>query len=314
MLDITGGGSACEHECKPRALACGCDAGLVQLDQDVATVLRTFWGMQQPAAASRHQTSRSRTVWRISIETGDLSVKVDHHPHASVVGGVSVQEHVATHRPGLAPQPVPTVNGDLAAIVRGRRFTVSEWISGRQPIAEPRTWAWIGAAAAALHGLPAAARDFAVPLHLVGEELQRQPGWPAGLVREVVDRLRLGGAPSAVVHGQLNLANVIQRLDGGVAVLDWDEAGTGLSAIDLGYPLICEFLTEDLIWHGELAESFFRGYQEAATTPLPVTDGVVAIGLLFSLRSAMFANQDARWKRVRHAIEHEAEIRQAIGW
>ncbi len=38
-------------------------------------------------------------------------------------------------------------------------------------------------------------------------------------------------------------------------MLDWDEAGTGLSAIDLGYPLICEFLTEDLIWHGELAEA-----------------------------------------------------------
>ena len=97
-------------------------------------------------------------------------------------------------------------------------------------------------------------------------------------------------------------------------MLDWDEAGTGLSAIDLGYPLICEFLTEDLIWHSELAESFFRGYQEAATTPLPVAADVVTIGLLFSLRSAMFANQDARWKRVRHAIEHEAEIRQAIGW
>lgn len=144
---------------------------------------------------------------------------------------------MAARRPGLAPRPVPTVHGELAATVSGHRFTVSEWISGRRPGAEPRTCTWIGAAAAALHGLPAAARDFAVPLQLVGEELQRQPGWPAGLVSEVVDRLRrVGGAPSAVVHGQLNLANVIQRLDGGVALLDWDEAGTGLSAIDPGLP------------------------------------------------------------------------------
>jgi hypothetical protein len=89
-----------------------------------------------------------------------------------------------------------------------------------------------------------------------------------------------------VVHGQLNLANVIQRLDGGVALLDWDEGGTGLCAIDLGYPLICEFLTEDLIWHNEQAESFFRGYRETATTPLPAVDDVVAIGLLLGLRSA----------------------------
>lgn len=292
-----------------------CDAGRVQLDEDVATVLGTFWGMRQTVAASKYQTSRSRTVWRISTGSGDLSIKVDRHPHVSVVGGVSVQEHVATHRPGLAPHPVPTVDGDLAVTVDGCRFTVSEWISGRQPIAESTSWAWVGAAAAALHGLPAAIRDFALPLDQVGEELRRQPGWPAGLVLETVERARhVGAAPSAVVHGQLNVANVVELLDGGVAVLDWDEAGTGLSAIDLGYPLICEFLSEDLTWHSDLAESFFRGYQEAATTPLPEADDVIAIGLLLGLRSAMFANQATRLTRVQHAIEHEPEIRQSISW
>lgn len=32
-------------------------------------------------------------------------------------------------------------------------------------------------------------------------------------------------------------------------MLAWDEAGTGSSAIDRAYPLICESLAEDLSWH-----------------------------------------------------------------
>lgn len=143
---------------------------------------------------------------------------------------------MAARRPGLAPRPVPTVHGELAATVSGHRFTVSEWISGRRPGAEPKTCTWIGEAAAALHGLPAAARDSAVPLHLVGG---------AAASTRVASRFGQRGrrpsppgrrGSSAVVHGQLNLANVIQRLDGGVALLEWDEAGTGLSAIDPGLP------------------------------------------------------------------------------
>ena len=37
------------------------------------------------------------------MESGDLSVKVDRHPHASVVGGIGVQVHVAAHGQGLRP-------------------------------------------------------------------------------------------------------------------------------------------------------------------------------------------------------------------
>jgi hypothetical protein len=158
--------------------------------------------MRKPAVVSRHQTSLSRTVWRLATESGEFAVKVDLDPHASVVGGTAVQAHVAAQRPGLAPRPVPTVDGTLAVTAGHRRITVSEWISGKTPVDEPEVWSRIGETAAVLHGLPAVRRRFAVPIDLVGEELARHPTLPQDLVGQVVNRLGTPGVePTSVVHG-----------------------------------------------------------------------------------------------------------------
>jgi Ser/Thr protein kinase RdoA (MazF antagonist) len=293
----------------------GCDAAVVGPDQATLTALRSCWGLRKLAVVSRHQTSRDRTVWRMATEFGEFAVKVDLRPHASVVGGTAVQAHVAARRPGLAPRPVPTVDGRLAVTADDRRTTVSAWASGRFLVDEPQVWCRIGETAAVLHGLPAVRRPFAVPIDLVAEELAGHPTLPQDLIGEIVDRLgRVGEEPTSLVHGQLNLANVIERAGGRLTVLDWDEAGTGSSAIDLAYPLICEFLTEDLTWHNQQAGAFFRRYRETATTPLPDPDAVMAIGLILALRSAVFSHQTLRVERVRHAIAHEATIRRSIDW
>ena len=250
---------------------------------------------------------------RVITEAGEFAVKVDLQTHHSVIGGSTVQEHVVERMPRLVPRPVPAVSGELAVTMRSRRIMVSDWATSEPPTDEDTTWARIGEAAAALHSLPTVPRDFAVPLDLACEDLERQPGWPASLVRAVVDRVRhIDGGAISIVHGQLNLANLIQRGDQSIAILDWDEAGTGLTAIDLGYPLICEFLTENLEWHADQAHGFFRGYQDGATIELPPAGDVVALALLHALRSAMFANQLKPWNRVAYVLGHEPELQRAF--
>lgn len=109
-------------------------------------------------------------------------------------------------------------------------------------------------------------------------------------------------SPIAIVHGQPSPGNLVQRPDGSVTLLDWDESGTGPIALDLGYPLICVLLTEKPDWREDRARAFYRGYRDRSTGSLPSPDDVFAAALLHGMRSAMFANQTARLRRVRYAL------------
>lgn len=63
-----------------------------------------------------------------------------------------------------------------------------------------------------------------------------------------------------LVHGEINWANVRQRRDGTLVILNWDEAGHGATVLDAGYPLITVFLTEKLHFQRHQAQAFYQGY------------------------------------------------------
>ena len=217
--------------------------------------------------------------------------------------------YVARLRPNLAAEPIPSRSGALAVTTRGLRCSVTRWADGWTPREDPEVWAQIGAALADLHSLPPVERQFAIPLDAACRELAAHPEWPTDLVSDVVRRVRgMSHAALAVVHGQPSLANVVQRPDGSIALLDWDESGTGPAVLDVGYPLICVFLTEEKHWQEELARAFFRSYQDNALAGLPPVRDIITAALLHGMRSAMFANHSARLERVQYALDVEDKL------
>ena len=192
---------------------------------------------------------------------------------------------------------------------RGWRFSVTRWVDGGTPSEDRAVWAQIGAALADLHSLPPVERQFAIPADAACRELTAHPQWPTDLVSEVVRRVRgMAQAPLAVVHGQPSPANVVQKPDGSVALLDWDESGTGPAVLDVGYPVICVFLTEEKHWQAERAQAFFRSYQDNASAGLPPVRDIFTAALLHGMRSAMFANHSARLERVQYALDVEDKL------
>ena len=198
-------------------------------------------------------------------------------------------------------------------MTRGWRLSVTRWVDRGTPGEDPDVWAQIGAALADLHSLPPVERQFAIPVDAACHELTAHPEWPTDLVSEVVRLVRgMAQAPLAVVHGQPSPADVVQKPDGSVALLDWDESGTGPAVLDVGYPLICVFLTEEKHWHEQLARAFFRSYQETASAGLPPVRDIFSAALLHGMRSAMFANHSARLRRVGYALDAEDQLIAAL--
>ncbi len=289
--------------------------GLVMLlTPEALDLVRQQWVMGPGEVLALHRTVPTRLVAHVATRDGEFALKVDAQPHVSVMGGELVQAHVSGLAPSLAAAPLPTRAGTLSLTVGGSRYTVTEWVRGRAPDDAATTWSQVGAALARLHGLPLAERQFAVPIRGLCEDLTTQPLWPTKLVSEVVRRARsIAGGELAVVHGQPTPANMIQRSDGGITLLDWDESGTGLPALDLGYPLICLFLTSGAHFHADRARAFYRGYRDQAMAPLPEAGDIFAAALLHGLRSAMFAEPEARLRRVQYALDQEDRLRRTFG-
>jgi len=126
-------------------------------------------------------------------------------------------------------------------------------------------------------------------------------------VQEVLARAEIirQGPSLVIVHGQPSPANILQLPGGSITLLDWDESGAGLPALDLGYPLLCEFLSPDLRWSSDQATAFYRGYRDHPAARLPPAPAIFAAALLFGLRSATFAQPTARLLRVQHALDDE---------
>lgn len=101
----------------------------------------------------------------------------------------------------------------------------------------------------------AALRPYLASFHSATSSIPQRPGFrssvellalPSGgdvdldaMPRELVKKCRQAWAAvsnrqTAVIHGDLNSANIIKTKDGGIALIDWDECRRDLTLFDLG--------------------------------------------------------------------------------
>ena len=102
------------------------------------------------------------------------------------------------------------------------------------------------------------------------------------------------------------------RQNGELVLIDWDEAGTGATVLEAGYPLLTVFLTEELYFHQELAAAFYRGYYDQKQPGEPEKELLFRSALLHALRYMQFANQQKRWERICYAVRNKGSLLASI--
>lgn len=180
---------------------------------------------------------------------------------------------VATHRQlAAAGLPLPRLLGH-----HERRGVVAvDWVPGAPPNA--RHLPAVGAALARLHAVPAPQGFAAVTqaslvrgavdaIAALAPEHAAAARHVAALVEQ---RLVRDPGPRAVVHGDLSMDQVIVGADG-VTLLDWDRAGVGDPAADLGSWAAASILasaTYDEADPAVLLGPLLDGYEATTTTPI----------------------------------------------
>src|SRR5262249_3221789 len=102
--------------------------------------------------------------------------------------------------------------------------------------------------------------------------------------------------------------NTIQRPDGTLALIDLDDVGNGPRLLDVGFPLIQQFVTEDWVFRRELATAFYGAYTVRIRLTRSELLDVFPAALFVALLYLPFGDPERRWRRIRWAIEHRAEL------
>lgn len=217
-----------------------------------------------------------------------------------------------THAPAL----LKTLAGESVLYTEGQSVAIMEYIDGGHPEATIATWQELGRIAARLNALTDYPFAYAIPTKGVIVELTEEAQSHVhkaqflefiALLSPLLDDPRQG-----LVHGEINLTNAMRRRNGELVLIDWDEAGTGTTVLEAGYPLVVVFLTEELHFQQELARAFYNGYYGDRLPSAAEKDLLFRTALLHALRYMRFANQEKRWRRVCYAVEHKERLLTSI--
>ncbi len=283
-------------------------------------MLKTAYDLSVDAVLQEFGWFEDRKVFLIESDRGMRVVKLHSSSAENTRSALTLQmmRRLIDLKTGAVPEIFPTKAGADFVEEKGVFLYLMEYIPTApiEPCASEDWWK-LGEAAAKLNQIRTEPLSYAIPLDPAIQEIGE---WARGQgfekpVRDLLGQLNplLEDREMGVIHGEINPANAGKRADGGVVLLDWDDAGTGQIALELGYPLITQFLQIDTHeFMLDQARAYFSGYQ--SVSPIPCSpDAVFASALFHALRYMRFADVERRWQRIRYAVEHRTLLLSALG-
>ncbi len=274
--------------------------------------LEASWPLTRVEVVDVLRSFQGRTVILVAAEQGHYVVKIDLAPRANLRDADQLEVLEYLHQRGYehAPAMLSTTSGRPCAKTSLGLASVLEHLP--LPLDHgARQWRELGLAAAELNRFADYPVPYSVPIVPALEELSRQ-AFGLAFERQFNDLLGQVAfladlAPTALVHGEINLSNAGRRLDGTTVLLDWDQAGSAPPCIEYGYPLVSVFLSESAhVLDVDSATAFYGSYQEAGGRA-DASEGFAA-AVFHALRYMWWGDVGSRWERILYAADHQAQL------
>lgn len=272
------------------------------------------WPLTDISFGETFQTCPTRRVVRVYSAQGEFVAKIDDQPHTFVVApqAYALFDFLASRTFPHIPVLLKTKDGHRFVHTHNRSIALMEYIGGEKPDASRSTWGELGAIARTLNSLTGYPNSYAIGIQgAIAELMEQANAYPhKAQIHGFISLLTplLHTPKHGIVHGEINLTNAARRKDGTLVLLDWDEAGTGPTVLEAGFPLIVVFLTEDLHFRQELATAFYHRYYAGSAPPDAEKELLFRAALLHALRFVQFANHQRRWERVCYAVAQQKQL------
>jgi hypothetical protein len=186
-----------------------------------------------------------------------------------------------------------------------------EFVEGSTPKSTDYNWFKVGKIAALLHNIEDYPHTTLFSLDSVKDEffnLSRKYSFGNeywNLVEALPDFNRL---PTALIHTDIQLQNTILTKNGNIILTDWDDAGKGPTVLDLGFPLICKFISRQLTIRRSMAASFYQGYSSLRQISDEEKEFIFDAGLFYALLYIKYGIARLNWEKIKYAIRNKELI------
>ncbi len=224
------------------------------------------WGFSRIEILEQFHKDSPRLLYQIKADKQLYLLKgiPQEKPESVIRGNVTAHQFLGNEK-GMAPRILAMENGDYYVKENGFWFYLLEFIEGRMMEATVENEYLLGKLARQYHAFT----QYPYPTGLT-EDKQRFFGWFADrdfkpAFDEILDELPdFRKLDRCFIHTDLGPHNVMMTSDGRPMLIDLDDAGLGSRHLDVGYPLICQFVEHDdemSLWYRfDLAQAYLRGY------------------------------------------------------
>ncbi len=232
-------------------------------------VLRNKYGLSGVKMINRLQANGSREVIHFSSNEGHWIVKILEHARREeeVQSYTKVLQFLGQLPERITPVILQQQGGSLYAGFDDRFLYVLEFIDGDKVSENPEDEFQLGVLASRLH----AVEGYQLESNLrFKDRVQNMTGWfkdkcfYSSYARYIYNFPDFDLHRQCLIHTDIGPHNAMKKYNGQLIFIDLDDAGIGSKYIDLGYPLICQFVRfhNSKLKFDELnAIAFYRGYQ-----------------------------------------------------
>jgi len=285
----------------------------MNLNQIILKSIENHWNLTNPKIEDLLQNKGGRFVYKIFADEGVFIYKLS-SPEKSrdaMVRDLYIFEYSLENNFHYIPKLLKTKNGESFISCKNCFAYIMQYIEGGQPKNNIKNWYKIGVIMAKLHDLvgykyrtsfvPDAEKDHFKKVSSnvsFGKEYLK-------IVNKLPD---FNNCSKSLIHTDVGINNVAQDKLGNLFFLDWDDVGIGITILDLGFPLICQFLDYKGNFDKENAKAFYDSYFKNRYLPAEEREIIFDAALFFALIYLPYGDVDEGWGRIQFAIKNRDEI------
>jgi Ser/Thr protein kinase RdoA (MazF antagonist) len=276
-------------------------------------LIEEFWPLRHVRIHNYFHEKGGRKVFSIKSIEGKFLVKMA--ASSKSVESIKSDTFVLAFLKKLgfehAPLILKTRNGTFFHQIKNQFMHITEFIEGKSPKSTEDNWHKLGIITANLHNIEGYPYSSLFTFDSVMPELfENVKMFKFGkeylyLVNTLPDFKDL---PISLIHTDIGLHNAVMKHDGNLVLVDWDDSGTGPTVIDLGFPLICQFISSHLKFRKSIAESFYQGYLSRRQITDKEKNIIFNSGLFCALMYIKYGIVHINWRKIQYAIRNKEMI------
>jgi Ser/Thr protein kinase RdoA (MazF antagonist) len=285
----------------------------MQLTSDI---FEKYWPLTSVVLGERLDESTSpRPVGIIHAKEGGYVFKMTDQ-RSDWTSTLEAFDYLSEHGFAQIPRLLRTRRLSTYQAVGDKRICVMEFIAGNTPSRNAESCAKLGHLMASLHLIedypypatftPSEVIDGELPTLVADKPFQDE------YLKLVESLPSFEDLPQAIIHTDLSFGNVIERADGELVMIDFDDMGMGARVIDLAYPLILSFVTRDCIYREDNARAFFGAYRSEIELTEHEIELIFPGSLFFALMYVIYGDIDSNWRRIQWAVANRSLLEKSF--